>query len=300
MHPVMIVAEIVAPVFILAGVGYIWVRMGMEYRVQFVSKLAMKLALPCLMFQALTKTALDPALLWTIAAAALAAHVALVPVFYALVRATGIDIRTYLSPLIFGNTGNLGMPLAFFAFGQAGLDVAVIVFAVSLVMSFTLGIWFVTGESSLGSLFREPAVYAVPLALLLKAVGFSMPVWANNTLDLIGQVAIPLMLLTLGVAISRLRPQRAGLVLWLSALKLGICFGLAWVVATLFALPDVAFAVLVVQMCTPVAVTAYLIAENYGAKSDEVAGFVVVSTLISVIALPAILSLFVGELIAIP
>lgn len=293
MQAIILVAEIVAPVFVLAGLGFGWVKFGLEYRVRFVSQLAMKLGLPCLMFQVLTKTELKPELLWSIAGAAILAHLLLIPIFWALVRATGIDVRTYLAPLVFGNTGNLGLPLALFAFGQTGLDVAVIVFAVSLITAFTIGIGIVTGETSIRGLFREPAVFSLPLAVLFLSQGWTVPRWIDNTLDLVGQIVIPLMLLTLGVAISRLRLHRVGHVFWLSVVKLVVCFSIAWAVALGFGLPDVAFAVLVLQMSTPVAVTAYLIAENYDADADEVAGFVVVSSLLGVVALPAILSLFV-------
>ena len=297
MQTILLVAEIVAPVFILAGLGFGWVRAGLEYRVQFVSRLAMRLALPCLMFQVLRKTELSPDLIWAVAGASVAAHLVLIPIFWALVRAMGIDIRTYLAPLIFGNTGNLGLPLALFAFGQAGLEIAVIVFAVSLIIAFTVGIWIVAGEASLGALVREPAVFSLPLAVLFMAMDWTLPRWADNTLDLVGQMLIPMMLMTLGVALSRLKLTNACRVIWLALLKLAICFACAWAVAGLFALPEVAFAVLVVQMCTPVAVTAYLIAENYLPNAEDVAGFVVVSTLLSVVALPTVLSLFVAHLV---
>ena len=105
MQTILLVAEIVAPVFILAGLGFGWVRAGLEYRVQFVSRLAMRLALPCLMFQVLRKTELSPDLIWAVAGASVAAHLVLIPIFWALVRAMGIDIRTYLAPLIFGYMG---------------------------------------------------------------------------------------------------------------------------------------------------------------------------------------------------
>lgn len=101
-----------------------------------------------------------------------------------------------------------------------------------------------------------------------------------------------MMLITLGVAVARLSPGGIGRAMLLSALKLGICVGVAWVSASWFGLDDVAFGVLVLQAATPVAVTSYLLAEKYGANAQAVAGLVVVSTLMSVGALPLILALF--------
>jgi malate permease and related proteins len=118
-------------------------------------------------------------------------------------------------------------------------------------------------------------------------------VWAGNALDLVGQMAIPLMLVTLGVAISRLAPRSIGRSVWISMVKLGLCVAVPLGVGLWFQLPSVALGVLVLQVATPVAVTSYMLAEKYNAKSDEVAGLVVVSTLISVIAIPVMLAFFI-------
>lgn len=111
------VLEIVSPVFLLAAVGFVWVKLGHEYRLQFVTRLAMTLAVPCLIFTALVKTDLDPSALTTLTLASLTAYGVLSIAMLVLVWATGMDRRTFAAPLIFGNTGNLGLPLALFAFG---------------------------------------------------------------------------------------------------------------------------------------------------------------------------------------
>ena len=106
-----------------------------------------------------------------------------------------------------------------------------------------------------------------------------------------GQIAIPIMLITLGVAVARLTPGRMMLAVGLSALKLILCIGIAWGVGTLFQLEPVALAVLILQISTPVAVTSYLLAEKYGADAQAVAGLVVASTLMSVAAIPLLLAI---------
>lgn len=103
-------------------------------------------------------------------------------------------------------------------------------------------------------------------------------------------MAIPIMLITRGVAVARLRPGSFGLATLLSALKAALCVGCALVAGLWFDLDPTALAVLIVQVATPVAVTSYLLAEKYGADSDSVAGLVVVSTLMSVVTLPLILA----------
>ena len=284
------VLEIVTPVFLLAAIGFIWVKLGFEYRVEFVTRLAMTLAVPCLIFTSLMRTEIDPAALATLSYAALAAYGAVTLASYLLVQVTGLGHRTYLAPIIFGNTGNLGLPLALFAFGQVGLGYAVVVFAIMAVLSFTFGVWLVSGGGSPIKALKEPIVAATLLGAVFMWQGWETPKPLTNTLELIGQMAIPIMLLTLGVAVARLKPGRMGRAVWLSLLKVVICIGAAWGVGRWLALPPVPFAVLVMQISTPVAVTSYMLAEKYGADSDAVAGLVVVSTLLSVVTIPLTLA----------
>lgn len=286
------VLEIVAPVFLLAGVGYTWVTLGFEYRLAFVTRLAMTLAVPCLIFTALVNTALPPAALTTLSLASLTAYAAISVVILALLWIARLHQGTFAAPLIFGNTGNIGLPLALFAFGETGLEYAVVVFAVMAVLSFTLGIWLVAGASlsAMGKALREPMVAATVLGAVFLWRGWQLPGFLDDTLGLIGQMAIPLMLITLGVAVARLTPRGIGRAIALSAVKLSICIGIGWATANYFELEPTAFGILVLQLATPVAVTSYMLAEKFGADAQSVAGLVVVSTLMSVGALPLLLA----------
>lgn len=290
MNNIITVLNIVAPVFLLAAFGYAWVRLGFEYRVQFITRLTMNLALPCLIFTALMNSQVEPAALAAVSLASLVAYAIVSIVIFALVAVMRLDRRTYAAPLIFGNTGNLGLPLALFAFGDVGLEYAVVIFAVMMILSFTVGIWVVAGGGGATRLFREPSVFAVLLGALFLWQDWTTPVFLTNTLQLAGQMLIPLMLITLGVALARLEARAMGRAVLLAAIKVVVCIGAGVLAAQWFALEPVAAAVLVLQVATPVAVTSYLIAEKYGADAQSVAGLVVASTLMSVVTLPLILS----------
>ena len=291
MNLLLTVFGIVAPVFLLAGIGFAWVKLGFEYRLEFVTRLAVTLALPSLIFVALMQTDIPGGDLTRFTLAAVAAHVALAFVFWLIGRLTGMEQRTYLAPLIFGNTGNLGLPLCVFAFGQAGLGYAVIFLAVTALLTFTFGIYLVAGRGTFGKVLREPMVWATLLGALFLWRGWETPLFLTNTLELLGQMAIPVMLITLGVAIARLTTQKLQQAIWLSLLKLAVCFVLGWALAVWFKLSPLAFGVLVLQICTPVAVTSYMLAERFKADSDAVAGMVMVSTVLSIAALPLILAI---------
>lgn len=283
------VLEIVAPVFLLALVGFSWVKLGFEYRVEFVTRLSMTLAAPCLMFTALMKTDIDPAALTTLSIASLATYALVALVFAVGLKLAKLEQRTYLVAMIFGNTGNLGLPLALFAFGPEGLGYALVVFAVMAVLSFTFGIWIVSGGGNFLNALKEPIVGATLLGALFLWQDWETPAFLTNALELIGQMLIPMMLITLGVAVARLTPGRIGQAVILSTIKIALCTLITFGVASLFDLNSVARAVLIVQVATPVAVTSYMLSEKYGGDADAVAGLVVVSTLMSVAALPLLL-----------
>lgn len=285
------VAEIVAPVFVLATLGYLWVRRNGDFPMRFVTQLTTVYGIPCLIFSTLVATDLDPQALGQMALAAVLGYGAVTLVTWAGVALLGLDRRTFLAPLIFGNTGNLGLPLAFFAFGDEGLGLAIVLFAVMAVATFTYGIWMVSGHNTVLATLREPMVIGAGLGALFLWQGWSLPVWIDNSVTLLGQVAIPLMLLTLGVAVARLRPAQVTQAIWLSMGKAGLGAGLGLVTGWALGLPPVALAVLVLQMTTPVAVTSYLLAEKFEADAETVAGLVVVSTLLSVVTMPLVIGL---------
>lgn len=287
---VLTVLEIVAPVFLLAAVGFAWVKLGFEYRVQFVTRLGMSLATPCLIFVSLMQSDIAPSALGALSLAGFAAYGLVSLVMAVLVAVGRMDRQTFLAPLIFSNTGNLGLPLALFAFGDVGLSYAVVVFAVSAMIQFTFGIWLVSGGGSLWKMVQEPLVPATVLGVVFLVMEWTTPRFLTNALELIGQMAIPIMLITLGVAVARLSIGAFGRPLVLSVLKVLISAGCASAAGWWFGLEPVAFGVLVLQVATPVAVTSYMLAEKYGADAEAVAGLVVVSTLLSVLTLPVILA----------
>ncbi len=293
MNLLLTVLEIVAPVFLLAAIGFTWVKLGFDYRIEFVTRLAMTLAVPCLVFVALMNTTIAPEALGTVFMAAIAAYAAITVILFALVKLLRLSIRTYLAPLIFGNTGNLGLPLALFAFGDEGLGYAVVIFAIMGIYSFTFGVWLVSGGGSLKRVIQEPMVGATILGALFLWQGWKTPTFLTNTIELIGQMAIPLMLITLGVAVARIQPGSISKAIWLSLMKAAVCILAGWAAGTYFNLPDIATAVLILQVSTPVAVTSYLLAEKYEADAPPVAGLVVVSTLMSVGLLPLTLAFLI-------
>ena len=288
------VLEVVTPVFLLAAIGYFWVKLGFEYRVEFVTRLAMTLAVPALVFTSLTQNTINPKFLTEMIIVVCVAYAVVSVLALIITFIFKLDLRTFLMPLISGNTGNLGLPLCFLAFGKDGLGYAVIVFAFTSIVAFTFGLWVVSGTRSFKQPLKEPLVPATILGLLFMFYGWEIPKILTNSLNLISQMAIPLMLITLGVAVARLKTQLAFKTLGISISKIMIGTIAGITVGYQFSIPYEAFAVLIIQMSMPVAVTSYLLAEKYGANSEEVAGLVVVSTFLTTFTTPVVLSVLLS------
>lgn len=289
MNLILSVFQIAAPVFLLTAIGFIWVKLDIEYRVEFVTRLAMTLSLPCLIFVSLMNTQISPEILRTVSLAAIMSYSLVTLASFILVKILKLNISTYLAPLIFGNTGNLGLPLAFFAFGTEGLSYAVVIFAIMATYNFTFGVWIISGGGSIVKATKEPLVWGTVLGLIFLINNWKTPLFLTATLELIGQMAIPLMLITLGVAIARLRLINLSRALVITLTKFFICLVLSIIVGRYYQLGHIPFSVLLLQLTTPVAVTSYLLATKYDNGSDDIAGLVIISTLISVIYIPVIL-----------
>jgi hypothetical protein len=189
---------------------------------------------------------------------------------------------------LFGNIGNMGLPLCLFAFGESGLALGLVIFLTIYTIQMSLGIMLVAGRGNVTSLLKQPVLWATALSVYLVSSGQSLPLWLDNTTSLMGGFAIPLMLLTLGVSLANLKVTEWKHSLVFSTIRVAGGFGLGLLVANLFGLEGVERGVLILQSSMPVAVFNYLLALRYHREPGEVAGMVVLSTVLAFILLPFI------------
>lgn len=283
-------AAILLPVFCLAAVGYGWRLLGMPFEREFVTRLIMNVSAPCLIVDSLASVdlPLEEFVTMLLAAATLLAVVGAVS-FVAL-RVLGLSVRAYLPSVALGNTGNMGLPLCLFAFGEPGLALGIAVYVLNSVGQFTLTPLVQSGERALRTLASTPVVYGAIVGMAVLASGAPLPQWLGSTVGLLGDLLIPLMLLALGHTLGGLRVRRVPFALGLSALRLVVAFAASLAVSELFGLSGIARGVLVLQGVMPAAVFNYLFAARYGREPEDVAGIVLVSTLLTAALLPAIVA----------
>jgi len=281
--------EIIAPVFICTAIGFVWTRLGRPYDTDLVSALVLHIGTPCLVFATLTKTGLKPDAFAEMALGAFSIIAVALAVCWALLKALGLSQRAYLPPLIMPNTGNMGLALSAFAFGDAGLALGIAVFTVVSVAQFTLGLGIAAGTYSVRQVVRMPLIYAIAAALGFLYAGVSPPVWILTTTGLIGGLTIPLLLITLGISLGKIQVTGLRRALPLGLARLGLGFGIGLGVAEALGLEGMARSVLILHSAMPVAVFNYLFAQTYDAEPEDVAGMVMISTTASFATLPLLL-----------
>jgi malate permease and related proteins len=281
--------NIVAPVVVCAAVGFGWARLGLEFETPFVTALVTNIAAPCLILSTLTKLNVSPQAFGQMAGAAALALLTFMAIAAAVLRTAGLSLHSFLPAMMFGNAGNMGLPLTLFAFGQEGLALGIAFFAVNAMGNFTVGVLISSGSMSVGRLVRTPVIWAVALALVLMFTDTRPPVFIAKTLTLLGNIAIGIMLLALGVSLARLKVRSLRQTFGLAILKLGMGFSVGLGLTYLLGLEGAARGVVILQCSMPVAVFNYLFAQRYGRAAEEVASVIVTSTLISFATLPLIL-----------
>lgn len=285
--------SIVAPVYLCVALGWGWARLGRRYDTELVTDLVMNVGAPCLVFTSLVAIEAPLGEMLEMVGATLLALASFAGIGAALLRGLGLPLRTFLGPVVFGNTGNMGLPVCLFAFGEPGLVLAVCFYATTAFVHFTLGQGIWSGSFALGTLLRTPLTWATLLAAGVVVGGLPVPLWLGRTTELLGDFAIPLMQFTLGVTLARLSVAGLGRSVGISLLRIGtglvVGVGLAWGLG----LEGVGRGVFILDCTMPIAVFNYLLAERYARSPDEVASAVVVSTLISLLTLPVILVLLI-------
>lgn len=281
---------VIAPILICSGLGYAWARKGVDYPVDFVTRLVMNIGAPCLIVSSFSKAGIDIGKMAEVSAAAAVVLSIMLVLGSVLIRMMRLEISTFLPSLIFPNIGNMGLPLCLFAFGETGLALGLTVFLVIFALQMSLGIVLVAGRGNLAGLLKQPVLWATAIAVMLVSTGWSLPVWLDNTTGILGGATIPLMLITLGVSLAQLKVAEWKHSLLFSLIRVIGGFGLAILVAGWFGLQGVERGVLVLQMSMPVAVFNYLLALRYQREPGEVAGMVVISTLLAFALLPFIVS----------
>lgn len=280
---------VMAPVLIVAGIGYGWARSGQPYPTDFVTRLVLNVSTPCLVISTLSRAEVDLTVFGQMAVACVVMCVIMAAIGWVLSRGLAIDPRVLVPAYMFPNTGNMGLPISLYAFGEPGLALAVAFFVVLSIGHFSVGLMLSGAAQSWRRLLVNPVILSLGVALAVLLLDLELPRWIDNTVGLLGSMSIPMMLLTLGVSLASIRIRHVGRGMVLGGFRILCGAALGWCIALALDLPPLAQGVLVTQSAMPVAVFNYLFAVQAGRSPETVASLVICSTLLSFLLIPLLL-----------
>jgi malate permease and related proteins len=284
------ILTIVVPLFAVVAVGYFYAR---RHRPDMAAATAvnMDVFVPALVLSALASRNADLAAQGPLALAGLLLVLGSGLLAWPLARAAGAAVRTFVPPMMFVNSGNMGIPLLVLAFGEQAMAAAVVLFLVENLLHFSLGTRMLDRGAHLLGVLGTPVMLASLAGLALNLLGLGLPPMVALPVDLLGQVAIPLMLFTLGVRLTDLDLEDWGLGL-LGALARPLSgVLLAWIIAAVLGLPGDQTRILIVFGALPPAVLNAVFAERYGQEPERVASIVLLGNAAALVTIPAVLLL---------
>jgi predicted permease len=280
---------IVFPIFGLVAVGYLYARRHAP-DMAAANKVNLEVFTPALIFSVLSGENFELAAYSELALAGLVVVLGSGVLAWPVARLAGWRSKAFVPPMMFSNSGNMGLPLAVLAFGEAALPAAMVLFLVENTLHFTVGNAMLEGRVHPLVLLRMPMLQATLAGLAVALL--DVAVWAPLAvaLDLLGEVAIPLMLFSLGVRMTSvdLQDWRIGVVGAVVCPLSGLA--LAWPAALLFDIQGVQYAQLMVFGALPPAVLNFMLAEKFGESPQAVASIVLLGNLASVVTIPVVLA----------
>jgi len=282
--------DVIAPVFFVIGIGYYLGKKNPEINTDFITTFAGNVGTPAMIFYTITTTGVTLSVFteYFIYALIIIGGFSIAGIIFLLLLKK--DFISELPPLILPNTGNMGIPICLFAYGTAGLGVASAIASVIILLHFTLGVLLAKKSFSFEILIKNMPIYGIIVSVIFLYFEWDVPGYLENTTFLLTYATIFLVLMSLGIALSRLK-----VVSWTHASILGavrviigplIGFGLI----KFLNLNGFAAGVLLIQSCMPSAVLTYLVGSMYSEKKvvDSVASVIVTSTVMSFITIPIV------------
>ena len=281
--------EVIFPVFFVIGVGYYLGKKNPKFDSNFITSFAGNIGTPAMIFYTVTTTGITLNIfihyfVYAILMIGCFAIIGLVLLFF-----LKKDLSMELPPLILPNTGNIGVPMCLFAYGDQGLGVASAIASVIILFHFTLGVFLAKKKFSLKILIKSPPVYAIIISVIFLYFEIKTPLFLENTTFLLTYATIFLVLMSLGIALTRFKfSLKNSVIMSLCRVLLGPLIGFAIIYN--FELTGFAAGVLLIQSAMPSAILNYLVGSMYSPKKivDSIASTIVVSTLMSFVTIPVV------------
>jgi predicted permease len=283
------IVAIIFPVFSIVVVGYLYARYRRDTDMSSGNRLNMDIFIPALIFDTLSASdyALSDYLLLTVGGAVVVLGSGLIA--WPIARFLGYQWKTFVPPMMFNNSGNMGVPLIILTFGSTALPAAVLLFATENFLHFLLGQQMITQRWSMKTVFQNPMILATILGIGVAVLGIGIPEFLRLPIHMLGQVSIPLLLFSLGVRMISidLTDWRIGAVGALICPLSGLAIGLLFI--QLVPLSSDQTSMLLLFSALPPAVLNFLVAERFNQEPQKVASIVLIANFASILVIPTVL-----------
>ncbi len=283
--------EVIFPVFFIIGIGYWFGKKNPKFNSDIITTFAGKIGVPALLFYSLAaSTTLDFKTFFKFGSFTFLFVASFAIIGIIVLKILKRDVILELSPLILPNTGNLGLPICLFAYGEKGFSVASSIAAVIMLLHFTVGIFIASKKFSLKPLLNSVPMYVLFISGFMLFYEIKPPTFLVNTTMLLGYSTIFLILTSLGIALSTLKTKNFNTNIIIASTRLISGPIIAFLIIKYFGLKGYEAGVLLISASMPSAILNFLLAKMYSKKihADNIASVIVTSTTLSFVTIPIV------------
>lgn len=278
----------VFPLFSIVLVGFLYARVR-PTDMTVANRINMSVFIPALIFSVMAAKEFHIAQYKSLIVAAACVVLGSGLLVWPLCRFLGVSAKTLVPPMMFNNSGNLGIPLMVLAFGETALPIAVVLFLTENLLHFSVGMYLLNPKTKLTNILKMPMIIATILGLVWSLNGWTLAPAIGTSVNMLGQISIPLMLFALGVRMTEvdLSHWKLGVISGFLCPLSGIIIALIWQLTV--GLSNENFTYLLVFACLPPAVLNYMVAELFQQEPHKVASMVLIGNLMSLAVVPSVL-----------
>ena len=288
-------------IILMIGLGYVLKRIDFlaEKDIGPLNKVVMYILMPCMIFHALyyadlsliSKLGILPIII-------LASSLITGAVSYIILKQFNFDdvkLWSVLVTVMIANTAFMGYPVNLGIYGQEGFlraifcDIATL--CIFLILSFILILKFGgTAKTAVRKITFFPPLWAVILGLSFNFLNIPIGPVLDNTINYLGQGAIPLIMLALGLSIDFSGLSRSkSMIVFTSIFKLMFFPFVAFLFVSFLGLSDLQYNVTIIEAAMPSGMLSLLLSISYKLDYQLTSDCILINTVISLITLPIIL-----------
>ncbi|NBW78303.1 MAG: AEC family transporter [Betaproteobacteria bacterium] len=279
------IVSITLPIFIIVFIGFFYSR-KIKPDLVGANKLVVDVALPVLIFISLSAKSFDPISALSFTGASIALILLTGVMAWPISTFSGSEPQAFLPCAMFSNVGPIGIPLIALAYGPEGMASAAVLLVISNVLHFTLGVGVMSGKVDWRMVYANPLVWATVLGVATSEMKLELPVWLQTSCTMIGNILVPMMLMSLGARLASSQVSDVWVGIRSSVLIFIVRLAAVFLILWLIPLQGLERGALILFACLPAAVFNFMLADKFQVQPHKVASTVIIGHIMSLVFLP--------------